>query len=154
MLQAKELLPFMNRLLAQNFTLMIETSGERPLADVPKAVHKIVDVKCPGAGAAANTFRLENLESLTKNDEVKFVIANREDYDFARDFIRQHILHEKAGQILLSPAFTKPPSPQRTADNIALDPRKLVEWMLADGLPARLSLQIHKFIWEPMKKGV
>jgi len=154
MLQAKELLPLMDRLLAQNFTLMIETSGERPLADVPIAVHKIVDVKCPGAGSAANSFRLENLEALTKNDEVKFVISNREDYDFARDFIREHALHEKAGQILLSPAFVQIPSPQRTADNMVLDPRKLVEWMLADGLPARLSLQIHKFIWEPMKKGV
>jgi 7-carboxy-7-deazaguanine synthase len=154
MLQAKELLPLMDCLLAQNFTVMIETSGERPLAAVPKAVHKIVDVKCPGAGSAANTFRLENLEALTKNDEVKFVITNREDYDFARAFIHAHTLHEKAGQILLSPAFVQTPSPQRTADNMALDPRKLVEWMLADGLPARLSLQIHKFIWEPMKKGV
>ena len=154
MLHAKELLPLMERLLAQDYTLMIETSGERPLADVPKAVHKIVDVKCPGAGAAANSFRLENLEALTKNDEVKFVITNREDYDFARDFIRGHDLNGKAGGILLSPAFTQTPSPQRTADNMALDPRKLVEWMLADGLDARLSLQIHKFIWEPMKKGV
>ncbi len=154
MLQAKELLPLMQRLLAQNYTLMIETSGERPLAEVPKAVHKIVDVKCPGAGAAANSFRLENLEALTKSDEVKFVISTREDYDFARDFILQHDLSSKAGSILLSPAFQKTPSPQRTADNMALDPRKLVEWMLADGLDARLSLQIHKFIWEPMKKGV
>jgi len=151
---AKELLPLMEHLLAKNYILMIETSGERPLAEVPKAVHKIVDVKCPGAGSAANTFRLENLNALTKNDEVKFVITNREDYDFARDFINTHALHEKVGQILLSPAFVQTPSPQRTADNMALDPRKLVEWMLADGLPARLSLQIHKFIWEPMKKGV
>jgi 7-carboxy-7-deazaguanine synthase len=154
MLQAKELLPLMQRLLAQNYTLMMETSGERPLADVAKAVHKIVDVKCPGAGAAANSFRLENLEALTKNDEVKFVISSREDYEFARDFIRQHDLNSKAGGILLSPAFRQTPSPQRTADNMALDPRKLVEWLLADGLDARLSLQIHKFIWEPMKKGV
>jgi 7-carboxy-7-deazaguanine synthase len=154
MLQAKELLPLMDRLLNQDYTLMIETSGERPLAEVPKAVHKIVDVKCPGAGPAANTFRMENLKALTKNDEVKFVITNREDYDFARDFIRTHALQDKAGQILLSPAFNKSPSPLRTTDNATLDPRKLVEWMLADGLPARLSLQIHKFIWEPMKKGV
>jgi 7-carboxy-7-deazaguanine synthase len=154
MLQAKELLPLMQRLLAQGYTLMIETSGERPLSEVPKAVHKIVDVKCPGAGAAANSFRLENLEALTKNDEVKFVISNREDYDFSRDFIRQHKINDKAGGILLSPAFRQTPSPQRTADNMALDPRKLVEWMLADGLDGRLSLQIHKFIWEPMKKGV
>lgn len=154
MLQAKELLPLMQRLLAEGYTLMMETSGERPLAEVPSAVHKIVDVKCPGAGAAANSFRIENLDALSKKDEVKFVISNREDYEFARDFIRQHDLNGKAGGVLLSPAFQKTPSPQRTADNMALDPRKLVEWMLADGLDARLSLQIHKFIWEPMKKGV
>jgi 7-carboxy-7-deazaguanine synthase len=154
MLQAKELLPLMHRLLTQNYTLMIETSGERPLGEVPEAVHKIVDVKCPGAGAAANSFRLENLEALTKNDEVKFVITGREDYEFARDFICQHDLNGKAGGILLSPAFRQIPSPQRTADNMALDPRKLVEWMLADGVDARLSLQIHKFIWAPTKKGV
>jgi len=97
---------------------------------------------------------LENLTAFTPNDEVKFVISNREDYEFARDFIREHDLNSKAGGILLSPAFVQTPSPQRTADNMALDPRKLVEWMLADGLNARLSLQIHKFIWEPMKKGV
>src|ERR1700749_3825119 len=97
MLQSKELLPLMERLLAQNYTLMIETSGERPLADVPKAVHKIVDVKCPGAGPAAHSLRRENLEALAKNDEVKFVIANRKDYDFARDFILQHAPHERAG---------------------------------------------------------
>lgn len=154
MLQAKELLPLMEGLLAAGYTLMMETSGERPLADVPAAVHKIVDVKCPGAGAAANSFRMENLDALTQGDEVKFVISNREDYEFARDFIERHKLNAKVGDILLSPAFQQTPSPQRTADNMALDPRKLVEWMLADGLDARLSLQIHKFIWEPMKKGV
>jgi 7-carboxy-7-deazaguanine synthase len=154
MLQARELLPLMERLLARNFTLMMETSGERPLGEVPRAVHKIVDVKCPGAGSAANSFRLENLDALTRNDEVKFVISDRADYEFARAFIAEHKVNEKAGGILLSPAFRQTPSPQRTADNMMLDPRKLVEWMLADGVPARLSLQIHKFIWEPMKKGV
>jgi 7-carboxy-7-deazaguanine synthase len=154
MLHAKELLPLMRRLLDAGYELMIETSGERPLADVPKAVHKIVDVKCPGAGAAANSFRMENLDALTKDDEVKFVLSDRADYEFAREFIREHTLEKKAGQILLSPAFQKTPSPVRTADNMAMDPRKLVDWMLEDGLPARLSLQIHKFIWEPQKKGV
>ncbi len=154
MLQAKELLAMMDRLLAQQYTVMIETSGERPLADVPKAVHKIVDVKCPGAGAAANSFRMENLAALTRNDEVKFVLTDRADYDFARDFILRHNLNEIAGGVLLSPAFNKTPSPLRTIDNATLDPRALVEWMMADGLNARLSLQIHKFIWEPMKKGV
>ena len=121
MLQARELLPLMDRLLASGFTLMIETSGERPLGDVPKAVHKIVDVKCPGAGAAANSFRLENLRALTLRDEVKFVLTDREDYDFAREFILEHGLAEKVGGILLSPAFRQTPSPQRTADNMQLE---------------------------------
>ncbi len=120
----------------------------------PKAVHKIVDVKCPGAGAAANSFHLPNLDALTPNDEVKFVLSHREDYDFARAFIAEHSLDRRAGHILLSPAFSKTPSPLRTIDNATLDPRTLVEWMMADGIPARLSLQVHKFIWEPMKKGV
>jgi len=154
MLQARELLPFMDRLLANNYTLMIETSGEQPLAAVPRAVHKIVDVKCPGAGAAANTFRIENLDALTPNDEVKFVLSDRTDYEFARDFINTHGLAVRCGEILLSPAFLKNPTDLRSTDNAALDPRLLVEWMLADGLPARLSLQIHKYIWEPRKKGV
>jgi 7-carboxy-7-deazaguanine synthase len=154
MLQARELLPLMDVLLAQGYKLMIETSGERPLADVPKAVHKIVDVKCPGAGSAANSFRLENLQALTQNDEVKFVLTNRADYDFARAFIAAHDLRAKVKDILFSPAFSKSPSPLRTTGNATLDPRTLVEWMMADGVDARLSLQIHKFIWEPMKKGV
>jgi len=154
MLQARELLPLMDRLLAKNYTLMIETSGERPLADVPRAVHKIVDVKCPGAGSAANTFRMENLDALTPNDEVKFILTDRADYEFARDFIQANGLAVRCGDILLSPAFLKAPSKQRSTENCALDPRLVVEWMLADGLPARLSLQIHKYIWEPRKKGV
>jgi 7-carboxy-7-deazaguanine synthase len=154
MLQARELLPLMDTLLARGHTLMMETSGERPLAEVPPAVHKIVDVKCPGAGAAANSFRLENLTALTANDEVKFVLSDRADYDFALKFIAEHDLRGRVGGILFSPAFQKAPSPLRTADNAALDPRLLVEWMMAVGVDARLSLQIHKFIWEPMKKGV
>jgi 7-carboxy-7-deazaguanine synthase len=154
MLQAKELLPLMDALLARGYTLMMETSGERPLDAVPKDVHKIVDVKCPGAGAAAGSFRMENLAALTKRDEVKFVLTNRADYEFARGFIAEHGLREKVGGVLLSPAFNKNPSPLRTVDNATLDPRALVEWMMEDGIDARLSLQIHKFIWEPMKKGV
>jgi 7-carboxy-7-deazaguanine synthase len=153
MLQARELLPLMQRLLDAGYQLMMETSGERPLADVPQAVHKIVDVKCPGSGMG-HTFRLENLDSLTERDEVKFVLLDRADYEFARDFIRTHALASKCGAILLSPAFHKNAGDARSADNMALDPRELVRWMLEDGLPARLSLQIHKFIWEPRKKGV
>jgi 7-carboxy-7-deazaguanine synthase len=153
MLQGRELIPLMERLLGQGYELMIETSGERPLERVPPAVHKIVDVKCPGSGEAGS-FRIENLACLTARDEVKFVIANRADYEFARAFIRERLSEARAGEILLSPAFSKTPAPERTTENALLDPRELVEWMLADGLPARLSLQIHKYVWEPMKKGV
>jgi 7-carboxy-7-deazaguanine synthase len=153
MLQERELLPLMDRMLTQGYTLMMETSGERLLANVPVAVHKIVDVKCPGSGEGGS-FRMENLAALTRRDEVKFVISNRADYEFARAFTADHKLDERAGGVLFSPAFTKAPRPERTADNCLLDPRELVDWMLADGVPARLSLQIHKFIWEPQKKGV
>ena len=153
MLQEKELVPLMERLLGQGYELMIETSGERPLERVPRAVHKIVDVKCPGSGEGGS-FRMANLECLTERDEVKFVILSREDYEFARDFIREHGLERRAGQVLLSPAFSKTPSGARSTENCVLDPRELVEWMLADGVPARLSLQIHKYVWEALKKGV
>jgi 7-carboxy-7-deazaguanine synthase len=153
MLQERELGPLMERMLNKGYTLMIETSGERPLGNVPKDVHKIVDVKCPGSGEGG-TFRIENLDALTKCDEVKFVISDRADYEFAREFTHEHHLDERAGAVLFSPAFKKVPSLERSTSNCALDPRELVEWMLADGVPARLSLQIHKYIWEPQKKGV
>jgi 7-carboxy-7-deazaguanine synthase len=153
MLQERELVPLMERMLEKGYTVMMETSGERPLGNVPKEVHKIVDVKCPGSGEGG-TFRMENLDALTKRDEVKFVISDRNDYEFAREFTRDHGLEERAGSVLFSPAFKKAPSLERSTSNCALDPRELVEWMLADGVPARLSLQIHKYIWEPQKKGV
>lgn len=153
MLQERELVPLMERLLGTGYELMIETSGERPLERVPSAIHKIVDVKCPGSGEAGS-FRIANLDCLTKRDEMKFVIANRNDYEFARDFIREHKLETRAGQVLLSPAFSKTPSTERSTENCLLDPRELVEWMLTDAVPARLSLQIHKYVWEPLKKGV
>jgi 7-carboxy-7-deazaguanine synthase len=153
LLQEKELIPLMERLLRDGYELMIETSGERPVENVPKAVHKIIDVKCPGSGEAGR-FRMTNLASLTERDEVKFVLTNRDDYEYAREFIRSNALEGRAGAILLSPAFSKTPSPERTTENCLLDPRELVEWMLADGLNARLSLQIHKYIWEPLRKGV
>src|SRR5262249_54899057 len=94
MLQERELLPLMEKLLADGYQILLETSGERSLDLVPKRVHKIVDVKCPQSGEGG-TFRLENLHALTPSDEIKFVIAGREDYDFARDFTRHHRLDEK-----------------------------------------------------------
>ena len=153
MLQEREVVPLMQQLLDNGFEVLIETSGERPLENVPKAVHKIVDVKCPGSGESGS-FRISNLDALTPADEVKFVIADRADYEFARDFAREHQLEQKTQNILFSPAFRKDAGPTRDARNCLLDPRELVEWILSDGLHARLGLQIHKFIWEPMKKGV
>ncbi|MGA9242526.1 MAG: radical SAM protein [Silvibacterium sp.] len=153
LLQERELIPLIERLLGTGYELMIETSGERPVENVPKAVHKIIDVKCPGSGEAGR-FRMTNLASLTERDELKFVITNRDDYEFARDFIRTNALESRGAQLLLSPAFSKTPSLERSTANCLLDPRELVEWMLVDGLNARLSLQIHKYIWEPQKKGV
>ncbi|MFT4112739.1 7-carboxy-7-deazaguanine synthase QueE [Silvibacterium sp.] len=153
LLQEREVVPLMKRLLAEGYELMIETSGERPVVNVPEAVHKIVDVKCPGSGEM-NRFHRPNLSSLTLRDELKFVISDRADYEYARDFIRTNSLEGRVGQLLLSPAFSKTPSPERSTANCVLDPRELVTWMLEDGLNARLSLQIHKYIWEPQKKGV
>jgi len=153
MLQERELVPMMERLLAREYTLLIETSGERPLENVPKAVHKIVDVKCPGSGEG-RSFRQTNLATFTRNDEVKFVLSDRADYEFARDFTRQHGLDTVVNSVIFSPAFSKTPSAQRDTSNAQLDPRILAEWILQDGLNVRLGLQIHKFIWEPAMKGV
>jgi 7-carboxy-7-deazaguanine synthase len=153
MLQERELVPLMERFLELDYTVLLETSGERPLENVPAEVHKIVDVKCPGSGEGGS-FRMSNLQALTGKDEIKFVLADRADYEFARDFTRKHGLETAVGSILFSPAFEKQPSEDRDVSNCTLDPRLLAEWMLADGLPARLGLQIHKFIWEPATKGV
>jgi 7-carboxy-7-deazaguanine synthase len=153
MLQERELAPLMERLLGRGFTLLLETSGERPLERVPKAVHKIVDVKCPGSGEGGS-FRTSNLGTLTSKDEVKFVLTNRGDYEFARDFAREHGLEQKVKSVIFSPAFLKKPSDERDSSNCHLDPRCLAEWILADKLNVRLGLQIHKFIWEPAMKGV
>jgi 7-carboxy-7-deazaguanine synthase len=153
MLQERELIPLMERLLARGYTLLLETSGERPLERVPKQVHKIVDVKCPGSGEGGS-FRLSNLETLTSRDEVKFVLTDRADYEFARDFTREHQLQSRVCGVIFSPAFLKHPDSARDASNCMLDPRQLAEWILEDKLNVRLGLQIHKFIWEPATKGV
>src|SRR5262249_22337808 len=153
MLQERELVPMMERLLARGYTVLLETSGERDLARVPKAVHKIVDVKCPGSGEGGS-FRMTNLDTLTPEDEVKFVLADRGDYEFARDFTCEHRLESRVHSVIFSPVFLKVPSAQRDTSNCQLDPRALAEWILEDKLNVRLGLQIHKFIWEPATKGV
>ena len=136
------------KLLAAGFTVMIETSGERFVGKLPREVIKIVDVKCPDSGEA-DTFEMSNLQELSGNDEVKFVLSTRRDYEFAREFTAQHGLARRVKQVLFSPVFEDPEGKWP-----GLEPRTLAEWILADGLPVRLGLQLHKFIWDPATKGV
>jgi 7-carboxy-7-deazaguanine synthase len=153
MLQQRELVPLMRQLLHSSYKVLLETSGERPLAQVPGEVVKIVDVKCPGS-SEGDTFDLDNLGTLTPQDEVKFVLSSRLDYEFACDFTRQHDLARRVNAVLFSPAFCKDATGSRDSSHCLLDPQQLADWMLADSVPARLNLQLHKFIWDPALKGV
>ena len=153
MLQEREAVPLMQRLLTDGYTVLLETSGERPLERVPAGVVKIVDVKCPNSGEP-DTFHMENLEALHGHDEIKFVISDRSDYEFAREFVVRHDLARRVNAVLFSPAFRKSASGVRDTSHCLLDPCELAQWMLADGVQARLGLQMHKFIWDPAMKGV
>jgi 7-carboxy-7-deazaguanine synthase len=144
----EEIYPLAESLVSRGYTVLIETSGERFVGRLPKEVIKIVDVKCPDSGEA-DTFDEKNLEAVHENDEVKFVLSTRRDYEFARDFTREHELAKRVKQVLFSPVFADPEGKWQ-----GLEPRQLVEWILADGLPVRLGLQLHKFIWHPATKGV
>ena len=153
MLQEREAIPLMEQLLDADYQVLLETSGERPLARVPKEVIKIVDVKCPHSGEP-DTFAVENLKALRPHDELKFVLTDRTDYEFARDFVLHHGLAERVHAILFSPAFEKNAAGARDTSHCLLDPQELAQWILADNVPARLSLQVHKLIWDPAAKGV
>jgi 7-carboxy-7-deazaguanine synthase len=144
----EEIYPLAERLLAAGYTVMIETSGERFIGRLPKEVIKIVDAKCPDSGEP-DTFDPRNLAELSANDEVKFVISSRKDYEFAREFSREHRLVERVREVLFSPVHDDPNGKWR-----GLEPRELVEWMLEDGLPVRLGLQLHKIVWDPAMRGV
>ena len=144
----EEIYPLAKNLLANGYTVMVETSGERFIGNLPKEIIKIVDVKCPDSGEPG-TFEMRNLGELTENDEVKFVLSTRRDYEFARDFTERHRLTQRVKQVLFSPVFEDPEGKWP-----GLEPRLLAEWILGDGLPVRLGLQLHKFIWDPAAKGV
>ena len=144
----EEIVPLAEKLLAAGYAVMIETSGERFIGGLPREVTKIVDVKCPDSGEP-DTFEMRNLEALSENDEVKFVLSTRRDYEFARDFTARHGLARRVKEILFSPVSEDPQGKWP-----GLEPHTLVEWILADGLPVRLGLQLHKFIWDPATKGV
>jgi 7-carboxy-7-deazaguanine synthase len=144
----EEIYPLAEKLLAEGYAVMIETSGERFIGRLPREVIKIVDVKCPDSGEP-DTFEMRNLEALGEKDEVKFVLSTRRDYEFAREFTAQHGLARRVKQVLFSPVFEDPEGKWP-----GLEPRDLAEWILTDGLPVRLGLQLHKFIWDPATKGV
>jgi 7-carboxy-7-deazaguanine synthase len=133
--------PLMERLLADGREVMIETGGHRPIDRVPVDVVKIVDIKCPGSGEADRN-DWANLDRLSPHDEVKFVVGDRADYEFARDVIERRDLASRCAAVLVSPVHG------------VLDARVLSEWLLADRVPARLQLQLHKYIWPPSMRGV
>jgi 7-carboxy-7-deazaguanine synthase len=137
----EEVYPLMQRLLDSGKTVLLETGGHRSTERVPADVVTILDVKCPGSGEVAKN-DWKNLERLRPQDEVKFVVKDRADYEFARGVIARHELAGRASAIHLSPVHG------------VLDPKTLSEWVLADKLPVRVQLQLHKYIWSPDTRGV
>jgi 7-carboxy-7-deazaguanine synthase len=129
------------QLLAERHRVLVETSGERFVGELPRAVVKIVDVKCPGSGESGK-FRLENLEALERKDQLRFVILDENDYRYAREFLARHNVRGRVDEVIFAPVFGQ------------LPPRTLAEWILRDGLEVRLGLQLHKFIWDPETRGV
>ena len=137
----KDVYPLIDRLLERGKLVLIETGGHLSLERVPAAVRTIMDVKCPGSGEAGRT-DWSNVARLDHNDEVKFVIRDRVDYEYARDVLRQHALDTKVHAVLFSPVHG------------VMDAKALSEWVLEDRLPVRVQLQVHKYIWSPETRGV
>jgi 7-carboxy-7-deazaguanine synthase len=140
LLQA-DVYPLMEGLLARGRIVLLETGGHRSTADVPAAVVTILDVKCPGSDESAKN-DWTNLDRLRPHDEVKFVIKDRTDYEYARDVIARYDLARRAAAVHVSPVHG------------VMDARTLAEWVLADKLPVRVQLQLHKYIWDPTTRGV
>lgn len=137
----KDVYPLMDRLLESGRTVMVETGGHLSVSNVPPAVIRILDVKCPGSGESARN-HWENLALLTRHDEVKFVIRDRADYQFARDVVARYELVGRTAAVLFSPVHA------------ALTPKTLAGWILEDRLAVRLQLQTHKYIWGADVRGV
>ena len=133
--------PLMQSLVERGKTVLLETGGHRSTSRVPDEVVTILDVKCPASGEAGK-MHWENLARLRPHDQVKFVVQDRADYEYASNVIARHDLAARAAAILMSPVHG------------VLDPRTLSEWVLADRLPARVQLQLHKYIWDPQTRGV
>ena len=135
-----ECIDLLNELVNSNYEVMLETGGSLSISDVPKKVVKIVDFKCPSSGMVKKNL-WSIVDDLQANDEVKFVIGNHEDFDWAKDRITEYSL-DKICTLLFSPTFGE------------IDPQQIVEWILAENLPVRMQLQMHKMIWSPEEKGV
>lgn len=133
--------PLMERLLAKGRTVLLETGGQIDISCVPGKVVKVMDVKCPGSGESGKN-HWENIDRLGSRDQVKFVIKDREDYEYARDVVQRHALERRCAAVLFSPVHG------------VLDPKLLSEWVLKDRVPARVQLQIHKYIWGADVRGV
>jgi 7-carboxy-7-deazaguanine synthase len=133
--------PLMARLLDQGHTVMLETGGHLSIAEVPAGVIRIVDVKCPGSGESHRN-HLPNLDLVAERDEVKFVVRDRADYEFAKGVVERHGLLDRVAAVLFSPVHG------------VLDPKALAEWILEDRLGVRLQLQAHKYIWGADVRGV
>lgn len=140
LLQA-DLYPLMDRLHQAGLQVLVETGGHRSVERIPPYATVIMDVKCPGSGEAAK-HDARNFARLRPQDEVKFVIADRVDYDYAKEVVAREHLTERAAHVLFSPVHG------------TLDPKTLSEWVLADRLPVRVQLQAHKYIWGPEVRGV
>ena len=135
-----ECIDLLNELVNSNYEVMLETGGSLSISDVPKKVIKIVDFKCPSSGMVKKNL-WSIVDDLQANDEVKFVIGNREDFDWAKDRITEYSM-DKICTLLFSPTFGE------------INPQQIVEWILAENLPVRMQLQMHKMIWSPEEKGV
>jgi 7-carboxy-7-deazaguanine synthase len=133
-------------------TVLIETSGACDIGACDPRTIRIVDLKTPGSGEADRN-RMENLALLNPRDEVKFVVTDRADYEWARDMIRRHRLADRCAEVLMSPVFEQAPGLE-IAGTPGLPLRELAGWILADGLDVRLQPQLHKFIWDPAMRGV
>jgi len=131
----------MRALLRSGKTVLLETGGHIDISDVPDKVIKIVDVKCPGSGESERNL-WENLDRLKAHDEVKFVIRDRSDYDFAKQVLKRHHLEERCAAVLFSPVHS------------VLPPKLLTDWSLEDQLPVRLQIQLHKYVWGEHVRGV
>jgi 7-carboxy-7-deazaguanine synthase len=137
----KKCVSFLECLLENNFEVSLETNGALSTKDVPPSVRIILDIKCPGSGMMEKII-WENLDHIRQHDEVKFVIVDRQDYEWSKEVIKNHNLFEKVGNVLISPAWGK------------LPPQELIEWLKEDKFPARVNLQIHKYVWKPSQRGV